>query len=719
VSPKTCTRCRKIPLPKSAKAACHQACNILAVSSLLSHKICSRRRISFSSQKSGPITRIEISKSSRYIGLNKIKVLCPIVPPPPPFAKRQKFQLSEKSLVKKTKKIKMSGSDSDSSVIILTDDDDDEKPIAQRIEENRGVAETATENEDVIKNEQIKSGVKNQVNQDHNIVKLMNDVKNKKSCGDDAKTMPKLNTNAVNKSVEAGFEKNLDAVGLDSEDDNFERQYKQDLNYVMAKFVVNKKVGFTCDVNYNHDPIEERIKKLLDRADMLVLKKALDDGGENVLPKELKLKKLLPIVVPPPPSLLTMPTIPTLASGGLSDDDSPNTTQNLPVIDENIPQMPVVSTSTNEFDEECISKKDLKKAFKFKPYKPIKILRPKLSPPPKRLKPAVAFPSIKTKSFKIPRAAKTKLPRWVTNGSLWELALTVSDNGNNNDKYCRTEKTRKTVPRVSWVPKRACEEFQLWLVRGSFKDGDDVIWKEEEEVEKSDREEVKRRREDLMWKEKVLDRMLGLGSGLKSERLISTRDPLGLDEMDSGTGTMNVGNSTNDEVSTRDTTEELLENELNISSQSMVTHIRTPTHTFCIGEGESLGTDCMDEKANMLDLNKNSKKLTTSLPECCDQEPSLSSLPGLRGPPPPMKTPLTARFSHKAIPDVFQPYPSPPLSLAPSTGFAFTRLAHVIPTTASTSLSSEPAPAGPQLTSQSNSVLSGLVAGTKLRQKLF
>merc|ERR1740137_340216 len=105
---------------------------------------------------------------------------------------------------------------------------------------------------------------------------------------------------------------------------------------------------------------------------MLVLKKALDDGGENVLPKELKLKKLLPIVVPPPPSLLTMPTIPTFASGGLSDDDSPNTTQNLPVIDENILQMPVVSTSTNEFDEECISKKDLKKAFKFKPYKPIK-----------------------------------------------------------------------------------------------------------------------------------------------------------------------------------------------------------------------------------------------------------------------------------------------------------------------------------------------------------
>lgn len=276
------------------------------------------------------------------------------------------------------------------------------------------------------------------------------------------------------------------------------------------------------------------------------------------------------------------------------------------------------------------------------------------------------------------------------------------------------------MPRASWVPKRACEEFQLWLVRGTFKDGDDAIWNEEEEVEKNVNEEVKRRREDLMWKEKVLDRMLGVGSGLHSEGLISTRDPLGLDEMDSGTGTMDVGNSTIDEASTRDTIEDLLENDLNVSSQSMVTHIRTPTHTFCIEEGESEDTDGMDENS-MLDLNKNRIKLTTNLPECRDQEPSLSSLPGLRGPPPQLNYPPTSRFSHKSIPDVLQHYPSPPPSLAPSTGFAFTSVAHVIPITATPGLQSQPAPAGPQLTtaSQSNSVLSGLVAGTKSRLKLF
>ena len=102
--------------------------------------------------------------------------------------------------------------------------------------------------------------------------------------------------------------------------------------------------------------------------------------------------------------------------------------------------------------------------------------------------------------------------------------------------YLRTDKERKKVPWASVVVKRACEEFQLWLVRGTFSEGDDCQWDQHEVVEKSkrDKDEVKRRREDMMWREKILDKMLGLGS--QAEKLISTRDPLGLDEKDSGTG---------------------------------------------------------------------------------------------------------------------------------------------------------------------------------------
>ena len=285
---------------------------------------------------------------------------------------------------------------------------------------------------------------------------------------------------------------------------------------------------------------------------------------------------------------------------------------------------------------------------------------------------------------------------------------------------------------MSWaslVVKRACEEFQLWLVRGTFSEGDDCQWDkhEEEVVEKSKREkdEVKRRREDMMWREKILDKMLGLGS--QAEKLISTRDPLGLDERDSGTGSL-----TSCTVTGSDATEEVVENELNVSQQSLVTHIRTPTHTFCMDEEESEGTDCMDEQYEPIDINHNVQKFTKSLISS-DIEQSLASLPaldvlscaGLRGPPP-LTNPATSRFPPQVLPnsDVLQPFPSPPLSMAPSVGFAFTRLppgqpkvptkeiSQPEPTTAQVAASTDPVTPSP-------SVLSGLISAKKTRLKLF
>ena len=94
--------------------------------------------------------------------------------------------------------------------------------------------------------------------------------------------------------------------------------------------------------------------------------------------------------------------------------------------------MPVVFESPNYLEKVIPEKKaQAVKTFKFKPYQPPASSRPKKLPPsiPKVLKPAVVFPSIKTKSFKIPRAAKAKQPKWVANGSLWRWALTVDDSG--------------------------------------------------------------------------------------------------------------------------------------------------------------------------------------------------------------------------------------------------------------------------------------------------
>merc|ERR1719430_2429344 len=113
-------------------------------------------------------------------------------------------------------------------------------------------------------------------------------------------------------------------------------------------------------------------------------------------------------------------------------------------------------------------------------------------------------------------------------------------------------------------------------------------------------------REDFMWRERVLYKILGKES--KAVGMFSTRDPLGLDEKDSGTGTLEAGNTTDDEMSVRDTVEELSENELNVSDQSLVTHIRTPTHTFCVEEEEK------NEKSN----NKVSESASNKVSESAD-----------------------------------------------------------------------------------------------------
>ena len=248
----------------------------------------------------------------------------------------------------------------------------------------------------------------------------------------------------------------------DEDEIEFERHCKLDINYVNAKNIVKNKVGFVCDENCATDPVEKRIKKLLDQADIIILKISLGDGDEEVKPYP----KLSTTSSKPNPLSLTKSPTPVLE---VKD--------------------PVPFSSDND--------------------SPIKILQ--------------------------------------------------------NVELC-------------------CEDFQDWLVRGTYSEGDSCSWDDQDEVVKKNKEDVKLRREDMMWRERVLDKFLGKESQMV--RMYSVRDPLGLDEKDSGTGTLENGNVTDDALSVRDAFEDLLENELDVSQQSIVTHIRTPTHAFCIDEGE-------------------------------------------------------------------------------------------------------------------------------------
>ena len=327
---------------------------------------------------------------------------------------------------------------------------------------------------------------------------------------------------------------------------------------------------------------------------------------------------------------------------------------------------------------------------------------------------------------------KTQVLRfyWVNIVHILSFHTTPLLNRQTYQSCCRTEKERKRVPCASLVTRRLCEEFQCWLLRGSFKVGDDCDWGEKEELEKRDKDEVKRRREEMMWREKVLDKILVGGTQIGG--LVSTRDPLGLDDWDSGIGGSEVGqHSTHCTVAGSDATDELTENELNVSQQSLLTHIQTPTHTFGMNEAESEGTDCMDEVSESLpvDINENIEKASNLPVNWEDNNPSLSSLPGLRGPPPPPpgKSVLPAPA---VLPSVLvnteEPHhhsPSPAPSVAPSVGFAFTRVALSTSTVAVVSSTKEDVPTRPlpddYLACSQGSVLTKLVASKKNRFKLF
>jgi len=281
---------------------------------------------------------------------------------------------------------------------------------------------------------------------------------------------------------------------------------------------------------------------------------------------------------------------------------------------------------------------------------------------------------------------------------LWQWALTVDENG----QYSRTVSTRTKVPWAGLVTRRPCsEEYQDWLVRGTFSEGDDCSWGEEDR-EKRSKEKTKMMREDLMWRERVLDKILG--TEVKAVGMLSMRDPLGLDEKDSGTGTLEAGNATDDEMSVRDTVEELSENELNVSDQSLVTHIRTPTHTFCMEED---------------DINENSNNKVSESTDYREKNKNLS---------------VDTRYPPQQETEVIQPFPSPPPSKVPSIGFVYTGVASSssvseVPDVRKCSDSSSAGPVAPAANTSApsiravrvgdQSVLSMLVTGNKARLKLF
>ena len=134
---------------------------------------------------------------------------------------------------------------------------------------------------------------------------------------------------------------------------------------------------------------------------------------------------------------------------------------------------------------------------------------------------------------------------------------------------CSSSEGRKKVPSARKLKNRPCEEFESFLKRGTYTEGDSVAFGVDLEEEQDVRDEKLRRREEIEWKEKVMDRILGVQRQQQQGPLTSSSyQDTGFDpgiEMD------DFGHS---EEGPEDASTELAEEVLETSQESLVTHIR-------------------------------------------------------------------------------------------------------------------------------------------------
>ena len=118
------------------------------------------------------------------------------------------------------------------------------------------------------------------------------------------------------------------------------------------------------------------------------------------------------------------------------------------------------------------------------------------------------------------------------------------------------------------------------MVRGSFKDGDDMDMNIGDNCTTVIDDEKQRRREEIQWKEQIMDRMLGVQTPQQAGQQTSFyAAPTELGGFDDDFDREDNGYDTLEDADN--------ENELDRSVESLVTHIRTPPHDFVVEEDET------------------------------------------------------------------------------------------------------------------------------------
>ena len=195
----------------------------------------------------------------------------------------------------------------------------------------------------------------------------------------------------------------------DSKKGEFEKTLKHDINFALAKYVVDKKISFDLDKDKKITGFKKKMIGAIRRGDILTLRMSLE-GGQVHVPQHVLLSSS---AEPPVPAAREAPS-PVL----LSNENSPEASFEW-IVDEDVPQMPVISIEEKAPHRKFPSAADSKKE--------IEQVKSKVKIP---LKPLNIFQSIKRTSFKIPRKTEGE-ERWMVNGALWRWALGVDDNGQN------------------------------------------------------------------------------------------------------------------------------------------------------------------------------------------------------------------------------------------------------------------------------------------------
>jgi len=385
-------------------------------------------------------------------------------------------------------------------------------------------------------------------------------------------------------------------------DDVFGR-FKNELNFVLAKSVIKRKVGFKIDGdNVNATDLGKKMRRLLQQADLMKLKSVLDTapGGQTgkqlvSIPKqfshinEVNNNNEEISLDTPFGSAQTSPNVSVSEFSEIIAD-----VDHMPIL-----QLDSVKVENGNADEVCGTVPPTKKSKTVLDLVEERFYSSQVASEPEKL---AILPQMKKISFKIPKKTSTKvsIKSWHRNAELWCWALTVDA----NCQFARSKNGDKQ--RVPWsvhIDSRPCDKFEFWLLRSA--DGDDMDWgmsKVDDHTNFKTLCEKTSRRQDVIWREQVVDRMIGvIPASKKASTLDETVVTDFIDDFD-------LDSETSDSVPDDDSDLDSVS-----SQQSLVTHIRTPPHIFVI-----------DEVQLDFDENQQMESSTESVTQNCPLSPPLS-----------------------------------------------------------------------------------------------